>query len=317
MKKVAIICLQGLDNFLDWTDELNKDPNFIVNKYIVQSGQDIDAALQWCDIAWFEWCNESAVIGTDKVSKIREEHAVKAVVRLHSYEALAHYPHQVKWNVVDRLVFVAPHIQAIVEEAFPGLIDDVQKKVIYNGVDLDNIPFQNPGDGKEIAVVAGISHKKNPALALQIMYELGSDYTLHWAGGFQELRYELYLKHMVKEMKIENNVKFYGQLSKSEMEDFWHGKNIILSTSVHEGHPYNLMEGMARGLTPIIHNFFGAKNLFREPMDGNIFNTLDDISDIFDFSMFPAPKEYRNYLIDHGWTLKNQTAEIAKLLSEL
>jgi glycosyltransferase involved in cell wall biosynthesis len=48
-------------------------------------------------------------------------------------------------------------------------------------------------------------------MMLQIIKKLvekDKRYKLHIAGDFQELRYQIYLKHMVKEMNLENNVIF-------------------------------------------------------------------------------------------------------------
>ena len=182
--------------------------------------------------------------------------------------------------------------------------------VIPNGVDMVNIPYLDLRPGFNIAVVGGISHKKNPAMVLQILSELGKRFYVHWAGAFQEPRYELYLKHMIKEMNLTENVIFYGHVS--DMNEFWKDKNYLLSTSVWEAHNYSIMEAMARGIMPVIHNFPGADRLYKVDW---LFNDISKAVSMIKKGMFYLDYvQYRDYVIEKGWTLDNQVNKIKKML---
>ena len=220
-------------------------------------------------------------------------------------------PQQINWDTVDRLIFVAPHIRELVKGSMPDIERKVKTEVVYNGVDLKNIDPVDEKTGFNIAVVCNISHKKNPPLALQVMHTLvdrNARYRLHWAGAFQDTRYEIYLKYMVREMGLENNVVFHGFVT--DMNVWWKDKNCLLSTSVHEGHPYNVMEAMARQIKPAVHNFYGAKKMFP---DCSLYNTAGEAVELITGS---ATYDYRAYIKLKGWTLEDQVAQIRAILRE-
>jgi glycosyltransferase involved in cell wall biosynthesis len=237
-------------------------------------------------------------------------------------------PTQIEWRNVDYLVFVASHIMDIVK----GKVPDIEKltcpKIVPNGVDIDAIPLMEPGDPHEIAYVANINHKKAPELALQIMAALVAKdpaFRLHIAGAYQDERYQIYMKHMMSDMGIEQNVIMYGFVQ--DMEQFWKGKGAILSTSIHEGHPLNIIEGMARGIRPVIHNFLGARRLYypvihnflgarRLYYDEWLYNTVDEAADQLIKPGNAHSGEYRNYVIDRGWTLAEQMRQFKKLVAK-
>ena len=315
MKKVSVICMSGLDNFIDNIIDGLSD-GYMVRKFIVKTEQDIYNAIDWGDLIWLEWANQSAIIATN-YEGIKGK---KVILRLHSYEVFTDYPKQINWDVVDRLIFVAPHIRDILNELSPGIVEKVKSEVIYNGVDIEKIPFKERESGYNVAWVGFINYKKNPQMALQIMKKLsvGSfyngyftadpEYKLHIAGSYQDLRYKIYLEHMIKEMGLQDNVKFYGWID--DMEEFWEDKNYLLHTSIHESFGYGIFEAMVRGIKPVIHNFRGAKDLYPKC---SVFNTIDEAADEIMNGEYYS-KMYRSWVIDKGWTLENQLENIKKVI---
>ena len=309
MKKVSVICMSGLDNFIDNIIDGLSD-GYMVRKFIVKTEQDIYNAIDWGDLIWLEWANQSAIIATN-YEGIKGK---KVILRLHSYEVFTDYPKQINWDVVDRLIFVAPHIRDILDEMSPGIVEKVKSEVIYNGVDIEKIPFKEREPGYNVAWVGYINYKKNPQMALQVikkLVDINKRYKLHIAGLYQDLRYKIYLEHMIKEMGLQDNVIFYGWID--DMESFWKDKNYLLHTSLHEGHSLAVNEAMARGVKPVIHNFRGARELY--PIDW-LFNTIDEAVNTFrawDYNTL-SDRNTRQYIIDKGWTLENQLKEIRKVI---
>lgn len=318
MNKISVICMAGLDNFIDpIITGLSSD--YMVRKFIVKTEQDIHNAIDYGDIIFFEWANQSAIIGTN----YKGIKGKKVIVRLHSYEIFTDFPKQIYWEVVDRLIFVAPHIRDILKESIPDIEEKVNSEVVFNGVDLDKIPFKERQTGFNIAWVGYINYKKNPPMALQIlkkltegMYTADQRYVLHIAGSYQDMRYKVYLEYMIKEMGLQDNVKFYGWVD--NMEEFWKDKNYLLHTSIHEGHSYAIMEAMARGIKPIIHNFRGARELYSEwdSSLGILFSTVEQAADRIMTKEYHS-EWYKNWIIDKGWTLENQLKQIKKIIGEL
>ena len=312
MKKIGFVCLAGLDQFIDPIIEgLTND--YITRKFIIRTQQEIYNAIDWADIVWLEWCNQTAIIGTN----YEEIEGKKVIIRLHSYEVFSDFPKQINWPVVDKLILVAPHIREILKIFIPDVEKKVKIEIVSNGIDLDSIKYREMQLGHNIALVGFINHKKNPQMALQILkklteglYNTDKRYILHVAGSFQELRYKIYLEYMIKEMGLQDNVKFYGWVD--DMNDFWKDKNYLLHTSTFESFGYGIFEAMARGIKPIIHNFRGAKELYPKYA---IFNTIEGAVNIITNENYYS-KSYRNWIIDKGWTLKNQLKQIKDIIKE-
>jgi len=315
LKRIAIICAAGLDNFIDPIIEGLAD-EYNIKKFIVRNKWEIHNAIHWGDIIFFEWCNEVAVMGTN----YKGIQGKKVIIRLHSYEIFAGHANQINWDTVNKLIFVAPHIKEILNEISPGLLDQVDSEVIYNGVDVKNIPYTERSPGHNIAWVGYISYKKNPPMALQILkvlargiYNTDLYYTLHIAGSFQDIRYKIYLEHMIREIGLEKNVKWHGWVT--DMESFWKDMNYLLHTSIHEGHSLAITEAMTRGIKPVIHNFRGARELYsnHDSSMGILFNTVDEAANRIMIKEYES-KWYRDWVIDHQWTLAHQLEEIKKVI---
>ena len=139
---------------------------------------------------------------------------------------------------------------------------------------------------------------------------LPDKYKLHFAGAFQEKRYELYLKHMVKEMQLEDVVEFCGHVE--DMNSFWNDKRFLLNTSIHEGHNVAILEAMSRGITPIVHNFIGAKELYDY---GFTFNTTNEAAYMIGIlGGFDNQKDILKLFAEKDWTKKNQIEKIKGVL---
>jgi glycosyltransferase involved in cell wall biosynthesis len=261
--------------------------------------------MVWADISFFEWCDELAVYGSrfNKVCKI--------VIRLHYSEVYSNLPDQVRWENVDCLIFVADHVRRILKEKIPRLEERVKTQVIHNGVDLKRFRYKERGPGYNIAYVGYLNHKKNPSLLLQCissLLDIDSRYRLHIAGFHEQPRYKLYFENLMRDMGIEDNIKVYGWVD--DVASWLEDKDYILSTSIGEGHPVGVMEAMAKGIKPLIHNWPGAKELFPTKY---IFNTIDDFKRMVLNGDYDG-MEYRSF-IEENYSLKRQLKAIERLLS--
>jgi len=307
MKKISFVCLAGLDNFVDPIIEGLSD-NYNVRKFIIRAQQDVYNAIDWSDIIWFEWANEAALIGTN----YKGIKGKKVIVRLHGYEVFSEIPKKINWAInVDRLILVATNVLNILKTDIPGIERKVKIEMLYNGMDVDKFQLKIRKSGYNIAWVGFINCKKNPVMMLQILQKLVKidlRYKIHIAGIFQVRQYDLYLKYMMKELNLENNVIFYGQVD--DMNGWLQDKNYLLSTSILEGYGYAIMEAMSQGVKPVIHNFYEAKDFYPEKY---LFNTVDGAVEKI-ISRDYDSKEYRDWIINNGYTLENQVKQIKDII---
>ncbi|MBZ4650626.1 glycosyltransferase, partial [Thermosipho sp. (in: thermotogales)] len=130
--------------------------------------------------------------------------------------------------------------------------------------------------------------------------------SVHIAGDFQDPTYEYYFNYFIKNTDLSENVKIYGWVK--DVNAFLEDKNYILSTSIHEGHPYNIAEAMARGLKPIIQNYAGSKTQWPNEL---IYNYIFEIPDLLSNNY--KSNEYRKF-VETEWSLERQINNIFKLL---
>ncbi|UCD63413.1 MAG: glycosyltransferase [Candidatus Zixiibacteriota bacterium] len=251
-KKIAVFA--SLDSFVkDIAGQLSADNE--VQTFTGGTVERLRQLMDWADLAWFEWC-DNFIIEATKLPK-----TCQIVCRLHSYEAFDDMPAQVDWSKVDLLIYVNESVRAIVNKKIKI---DTPSVVIHNAVDTERFVIP-PGKvyGKKIASVGYINYKKNPSLLLYCfkkIHEHDPAYTFHVAGRHQDPRIELYFEHFLRENPLP--VTFNGWVE--DMPQWYRDKDYIISTSLFESFHYSIAEGMACGLMPLIHNWYGARRLYPE-----------------------------------------------------
>jgi len=309
MKKIAFICKDGLENFLvDLCNELSS--YFEISLFLVRSKEEVDKAVQYGDIVWFEWADDITIYGSQSPI-VRHK---KSVVRLHRYEAFTHMPINIDWSAISCLVLVNDAMREVVRRAIGNKsIFIKQTKVIHNGVNLDRYTFGQHRPGHNIAWVGHINARKNLPLALQIikcLVGLDCRYVLHIAGDFQDFEQELYARYFVMNNRLENNVIFHGWVN--DINAWLDDKSYLLSTSIHESFGYAIAEAMAKGIKPIIHEFHGAYALWSP--DHLFFNIDSAISKITKGSYEPV--KYRQFIED-TYSLNRQVNSTREMLEGL
>ncbi|MEW5993343.1 MAG: glycosyltransferase [Candidatus Zixiibacteriota bacterium] len=249
-KKIAFFAAQGtfVKDIIEHLAGANETRTFTG-----QSPRDMAELLQWADLAWFEWCDGLIIEAT------RLPRTTSLVCRLHSYEVFTDMPGRVDWSKVDRLIFVADSVRKLFQRQTKA---PIQTAVIHNGVDTDRFVIpKSKNYGKKIASVGYINYKKNPALLLHCfkkIHEYDSDYTLHIAGQHQDPRIQVYFEHFLRRHPLP--VHFDGWVE--DMPAWYADKDYVISTSLFESFHYSIAEGMACGLLPLIHDWYGAEDLY-------------------------------------------------------
>lgn len=253
--------------------------------------KDLSYAADWADVIWSTWCNEPLVY----LSRLPKPSLL--VTHIRSYEILTpNLMRSVEWQNIDGVIFVADHIREIANRAWSQPLSSVDQKVVHNCVELHHYPFYENGPGKNICYVGYLNHKKGIGLLIQCIKEavsLDRSFRFHIAGDFQEARFEVYMKHLIKEMELTDNVMFHGWVK--DVPGFLKDMNYLISTSPWEGCPNNIIESMACGVKPIIHNWLGAKKLFPNHL---VFNTIDEFLEIVESKDY-QPELYRSFVEEH------------------
>jgi len=306
--RIAFFCGPDRKFLPDIVDHFSKrTEEYEVQVFHSKSVKDFTDTLAWSDISWFEWC-DNLIVEASKLPKV-----CRLVCRLHRYEAFTRMPAQVDWSKVDILILVAHHIKDALKMQIPDMDERVNVQVIYNGVNLKRFVYRERKKGYNIAYIGYLNYRKNPSLLLQcIRYLVDRDprYVLHIAGRYQDMESKLYIDQMVGNLDLRDNIVFHGWID--DLNSWLEDKHFLLSTSIHEGCPCGIMEAMASGLKPLIHNFFAAEELYPRKY---IFNTLDEFANMVTSDDY-SPAEYRKY-IENNYSLERQLGEIESAFTHL
>lgn len=306
-EKLAIFCLPGLDNFIKDISEILSNI-YEVRLVVTTDSKQIVEAHNWADIIWLEWANEMAVEITNKLQKTNKY----VICRLHGYESLREdLLRSINWRMVDMMVFVADNVQKSAYENLPKL-REIPYQMVYNGIDLTKYRFKRHNKGTNLVFVGHFNYKKNPILAVQILKklcDLDKNYKLFWAGQMQDQRTFNYMNYIIEKMEIKSNFQFDG--FRKDIDLYLEDKNVFLSTSIHEGYGVAILEAMAKGIKPVIHNFYVAEEFYPKEY---IFNTIDEAIQMITSEDYDSEK-YRSFT-EKNSSLERQIKKIAEILEE-
>jgi len=240
----------------------------------------------------FDWCDNLAITYTQslKGSKSRP----RITIRLHAYEA-----HEddwliaINWDVVDSLIFVSKHYRDIFNNKIQFPFN--KQHVIHHGIDLDRYKFTKH-TGNNILYVGSINFKKGPQLLAQVALA-NPDRLICVCGDMQCERSNLYFNHLNLP-----NLRFLGH--NTNVQEFMQDPayKYILSTSLSESFHLAVAEGMACGLIPLVHDWYGAKNLWPET-----WKSIDDLHMMLQQSY--KPEDSRDWIKE----FYNASVQIPKL----
>lgn len=269
--------------------------------------------VHWGDVIWFDTCdnNLKSACYPDKNDPTQDGWDLhdmdltgkQIVCRAIDIEVWQGHHLNVDWSLVDKVLFIAQHIK----DLFTKDIDMPEEKmqVIRCGIDIQKFQLSDiPGKGTEIAWVCERWPSKGIDYMLQILNMLPEDYTIHSLGVWNDMHpWEMaYFWDMVGRAKAKFTITDNVGLVSSFLKD----KDFILSTSKKEAFGYSIGEGMAMGLRPIVHNFYGGKYIWPEDM---MWNTVDEAAQMI--QQGPGEREqWREYLVGTGLTLDNTMTQI-------
>ncbi|MFW6103522.1 MAG: sulfotransferase [Bacteroidota bacterium] len=184
--------------------------NLYVTKYVKTTNHDeMLQLINWADIVWLEWANQLAIHVTNKIPQLKSK---KVLCRLHGYEVFTDMPAQINWEVVDNLIFVAKHKQAIFNQKFK--IKRPPQIIIRNGVDTTKFTIpENKKNTKKLVLLGHLNFRKGLPLLLHFYHELlqrDPEYFLYIRGEFQDPRLEMAAQTMIEELELRDKIEFVG-----------------------------------------------------------------------------------------------------------
>ncbi|MEU3620194.1 glycosyltransferase [Streptomyces sp. NPDC006872] len=218
--------------------------------------------LDWADTVFVDWCTNAAGIFTAV-----DPGTTRMVIRLHSYEAFAFWPHVVDFTRVDDLILVSDHLREVVEKVLPQLAgpDTATTHVVANAMDL--VPFERAKTGPDarfnLGLVGVSAVAKDPRWAVQVLRllrEKDERYRLVIIGeglprkaGAAVRAYDDLLQADLAELEAAGAVHLVGQTD--DVPAALTEVGVILSSSVRESFHCGLVEGTVSGALPVVRDW--------------------------------------------------------------
>jgi hypothetical protein len=216
------------------------------------------------DINFFYQADNGMVDGIEK------ELTGKVYGQCVDIEVWAGQANAVNWSKVDGCIFMAKHIQNMVEKdgklpckttlIKPGI--DLTKFTLRKDTRLYNKPI------RKIAYVVGdkrIWDVKRLDIAFMLLKDLltvrpSLIWQLHIRGTYStHEQYNAYCRYLQKDLKLDEFVVWYEDRVE-DMNEWLEDKDYFLLPSTKEAFSYATAEAMAKGIKPIINNWESSKD---------------------------------------------------------
>jgi len=251
--------------------------------------------IETCDRVFFESADTNAHLAAQQ----RPHKKGKVFVRIVDVDAWVNGPAGLREGYFDGIIYIAKHIQEHCSEKFKNL-EGVPNQVIPMGIDLDKFNYKVRNKGHKIAFIATrLTEEKGFDEALKILAELrkrSNKYELHVVGRRPgDDLWEKTIDHIINENAMDEAVKFLGNLpydTGNEINDFLEDKDYLLLPSRKEAFSFVTAEAMAKGIKPVVWNFYRAKDIWPEYI---LFNTHQEAVDMIDSEVYNSAA-YRQWI---------------------
>lgn len=284
--------------------------------------------VDWADVVYFFTCDNNLLSATNPDQALKDEYKYqdqkgewdmhdkdlsnkKIIVQPVDIEVWqGHFAYEHMWDIVDEVIFPAPHIQKIMMADSRSQAGKFRQHVIPFGVNLDKWTFKERERGFNIGVVAERWVSKGPDYVLQIALELkqiDSRYQIYWLGKNNDYHWENeYFKDFIhhNDLPITLEEDFVDNL-----DDWWEGKNYVLHASHKETYTYAVAEAMAKGIKPVFHRYYGAD----ETWPKITWNSIDEAVKLITEDTYDS-SSYRKYLTDHQLDLESMMQAFDKVI---
>lgn len=262
--------------------------------------------IESCDRVFFESADTNAHLAAQQ----RPHKKGKVFVRVVDVDAHANGPAGLREGYFDGIIYIAQHIKDMCDKRFQNL-KGTPSKVIPMGVDLSKFTYRERTPGKKVAFISTrLTPEKGFDRALMIFRELqkrSSQWELHVVGRMLENSiWEMHINHLLDGLE---NVHLHGNLpynTGNEINDFLEDKDYLLLASHKEAFSFAVAEAMAKGIRPVIYNFWGAKDIWREQ---DLFRNEHEAVKLFEDGQY-TPQLYRLY-IEQKYSLEKHLKEMS------
>lgn len=281
--------------------------------------------IEWADVIYFFTCDNNLKSAMNPSESLQQDWIKDGVMvsDMHDMDLTGkkvivhpvdievwqgHHADEKLWDLVDEVIFPAPHIQQIFMEDSRTQGHKFNQHVIPFGVNLDKWTFGEHERGFNIGVVAELWESKGVDLGLQIamkLKDIDPRYNITWRGPNQMYHWgKAYFDDLAKDLPITHEVEHVEDLNA-----WWEDKDYVLHCGQKETYTYAVAEAMSKGIKPVMHRYFGADATW----PGLTWTSIDEAVNLITEDKYDS-HSYRQYLLDNHLDLSSMMTVIDKII---
>jgi glycosyltransferase involved in cell wall biosynthesis len=235
------------------------------------------------DTVFCEWCCGNAVWHSNN-----KRPGTKLIVRLHRFEAFRDFPTLVNWDNVDALIVVSDHFRDLMVTRHgvdPARIHVLPQYIDWNGLQRPKLPearftlglvginpFEHKRFDRALDFFAALRARDN---RFRLAVRSSMPWEIQWVWDRQDdtrSQFEAVFARIYGDSDLAATVRF--DPAGPDMEEWYRGIGTILSSSDSEGCHTSVIEGMASGCLPVVHDWPGARSLFDPYVHGDMCDAI-------------------------------------------
>lgn len=272
---------------------------------------------QWADLYYIEWWDRNIHHlyrwHKDNPKVHKPVYAVRAI-DWEVWQGIARDEAIAKW--VDHVITITPHIRQKLLDENEGFTED-KIALIRCGLNLDEFTHRPPKGGTNIVMPCNEIDwiLKGGLEGMKIFAMLRKrdprPWKLHIRGKWCQQKYiKVAFEDFMKKAGITEHVSIQVAQVPS-MNEYFEDMDYCLIPSLKEAFGYTTAECVAKGIKPILHNWYGAEDTW--PKEWMYLTPDEAVDKILEGYTEEDAKGYRKYVEDH-YDAKRMMAEFDKLL---
>lgn len=238
------------------------------------------------DTVFCEWCCENAVWHS-----ANKRPGTKLIVRLHRFEAFRDFPARVAWDNVDALIVVSDWFRDRMIERHgvdPARIHVMPQYIDWHALNRPKLPearftlglvginpFEHKRFDRAVDFLAAL-RARDPRFRLAVRSAM--PWEIDWVWNREDetrARFETLFARIFDDPDLSGAIRF--DPAGGDMEEWYRGIGTILSSSDSEGCHTSVLEGMASGALPVVHDWPGARGLFSPHVHADMTEAIPEV----------------------------------------
>jgi len=254
-----------------------------------------DQYIEWCDIAIFEWF-EGAM---ERCLKDGWGKKKPIFARAMDIEIWANNSNGADLTDLTGLAYTSKaYFEVLKENHDLSKYPNLKTKHIPLCIDMNDWTFKERKHGKNVAVIGHFWGSKGEVLIPQFVRQLidrtgDTSWKFYLQGNWRHdvwKWYLYYMKHIIKELGLENNI-FLNEERVNSIDEWLEDKNYLITFSMKDAFSIIVGEAMAKGIKALPHNFQGAKDIWGK----YVWSSFDELYNEITKGEYNS-KEYRDFV---------------------